>query len=69
MKDLLNSKKQSLTYDLANQKINDEDIKEAQKAADEALNNYLVGREKYYEQEKMKINAKLELVDELLSEV
>lgn len=67
MKELLNRKKAALTNALENQKISKADMEEAQRRADEALNNYLVGCEQKYEQEKIKINAQLELIDELLN--
>ena len=67
MKELLKDKKQSLTYDLENQKLNDDDYTEAQKKANEALNNHLQECEQKYEIEKIKINAKLELIEELLA--
>jgi hypothetical protein len=69
MKGLLESKKNSLEYDLENQKINKTDMEEAQKAADKALNDYLVGKEAHYEIEKIKINAKIEFIDEILKEI
>lgn len=67
MKDLLKNKKKSLEYDLEQQKVNEADAEEAQEVAKKALNDYMRGREAYYEQEKVKINAKLELIEELLA--
>lgn len=69
MKQILTNKKVKLQSDLTKQKLNEVDADEAQKRANEALNKYLKERETYYEQEKMKINAQLELIDELLQAI
>lgn len=69
MKQLLNNKKVKLQAELAKQKVNEADATEAQRRANEALNNYLKEREAYYEQEKLKTNAQLELIDELLQAI
>lgn len=69
MKQLLNNKKVKLQAELANQKVGKADADEAQKRANEALNNYLKEREAYYEQEKLKTNAQLELIEELLQAI
>lgn len=67
MIELLKMKKQTLTNDLEKQTISKEDMDEAQRLADKALNDHLVSCEKKYEQRKIEIKAQLNLIDELLN--
>ena len=67
MKDLLKRRKVELTNDLANQKISKEDMDEAERLANKALNDHLQKCERKCEDNKIAIKAKLDLIDELLN--
>lgn len=69
IKGLLESERKLLENDLENQKLNEADADEAQKIANKALNDYLHGREAYYEQEKTKIKAIIGFIDGILNKI
>lgn len=69
MLELLFNKKQELETKLANSQISEEDVAQIQELVNEYLNKLMQEKEAYYEEEKVKYNYQLQLIDELIAEV